>query len=151
MGGAGNTGGAGNGGKGGTSPFGMGGGAGAGSGGKGGAGGIAGAGGKGGTAGAVSGAGGKGGTAGSASGAGGGGTCTPPSGMTCMDASDFCQGYAYMPGDYVKAVCQVSTNGCCGTRPMLFRCVANCTQQVPGGPGFVDSSHWSSPTQCGGC
>jgi hypothetical protein len=144
----GDTGGAGNGGKGGTNPFGMGGGAGAGSGGQGGT--VAGSGGKGGTSGtggSTAGTAGKGGTAGSG-GSGGSGTCTPPSGTTCTTAVDYCMGYPYMPMDYVMATCQVGTAGCLQGRRMLFRCVATCDTQVPGGVGFVDTSHWSVAGQC---
>jgi hypothetical protein len=135
----------------------MGGVGGGGTGGRGGAGaGGAGAGGKGGSStggastGGMSGGGGKGGTTatGGTSGAGGSGPCTPPSGTTCMTASDYCQGYAYMPMDHVLALCQVGTAGCIAGREMLFRCVATCDTQVPGGAGFVDTSHWTIAAQC---
>jgi hypothetical protein len=129
---------------GGANPFGMGG-AGSGSGGQGGT--VAGSAGKGGAGGAGSGgtgSGGKGGSGGSA----GSGTCTPPSGTTCMTAVDYCMGYPYMPMDYVMATCTVGTAGCISGRRMLFRCVATCDTQVPGGTGFVDTSHWTIAAQC---
>ena len=127
----------------------MGGGAGAGSGGssggKGGSGGVAGSAGKGGSAGSTAGTGGKGGSGG---GSGGSGPCTPPSGTTCMTAADFCQGYAYMPMDIVKATCTVGTAGCLAGMPFLFRCVANCGAQVPGGTGFVSETNWALAGRC---
>jgi hypothetical protein len=145
------------GGKGGMSPFGGAAGVGgAGSGGRGGAGaGGAGAGGKGGAgaggAGAGgAGAGGKGGTGGM-SGAGGGGTCTPPSGNTCMTASEHSPACTYVADDYVTAVCAVSTAGCCPGRRMLFRCVQMCDTQTPGDASYTSNMKWTIAGQCQGC
>jgi hypothetical protein len=43
----------------------------------------------------------------------------------------------------------VNTGGCMVDYGMLFRCVANCKEQVPGGSDYTNASHWSINGQCG--
>jgi hypothetical protein len=115
---------------------------------------MSGSAGKGGTGGAGAGgagSGGKGGTGGS--GGTGSGTCTPPSGTTCMTASPHSPSCTYMTGDYVVATCApgVTTAGCCANRAMLFRCVSMCDTQTPGDSTYINNTKWSIAGQCMGC
>jgi hypothetical protein len=82
-------------------------------------------------------------------GTGGTTPCPPPDGNTCQTASWYCPNYPYMPGQYVVAVCTVNTGGCMVDYGMLFRCVASCGEQIPGGSGYTNASHGSINGQCG--
>jgi hypothetical protein len=43
----------------------------------------------------------------------------------------------------------VNTGGCMFDYAMVFKCVANCGEQVPGGQGYTNNSRWSIIAQCG--
>ena len=96
----------------------------------------------------MSGMGGAAGASGGMAGNGGSGQCMPPSGTTCATASEYCQGYPYVPTNVVVATCTGTTAGCFVGLRALFTCVANCTAQVPGSPDFIDNSHWQIGMRC---
>lgn len=74
------------------------------------------------------------------------GTCDPPSGTTCDDASFYCATQTYANGDYVLARCTVGTGGCISGRIFLFECVGDCNSEAAG--TGVDQSTWGIRSQC---